>query len=59
MADRGFVEEGTTAAREDARRVNYRITALGREAAIAEVRRMEACIALVRGSKLAPRLGNA
>jgi DNA-binding PadR family transcriptional regulator len=59
MTDRGFVEEGATGAREDPRRVNYRITALGREAAVAEVRRMEACIALVRGTRLAARLEGA
>lgn len=59
MTDRGLVEEGATGAREDPRRVNYRITALGREAAVAEARRMEACLALVRGTRLAARLETA
>ena len=59
MTDRGLVEEGVTGAREDPRRVNYRITALGKEAAIAEARRMEACLALVRSTRLATRLGTA
>lgn len=59
MTDRGLVEEGTPAAREDPRRVNYRITTLGREAAILEARRMEKCLALVRSTRLAARLDTA
>jgi DNA-binding PadR family transcriptional regulator len=56
MTDRGLVEEGVTGSREDPRRVNYRITAAGREAALAEARRMTACLALVRNTRLASRL---
>jgi hypothetical protein len=39
--------------------VNYRITPAGREAAVAEARRMEACLVLVRGTRLATRLQTA
>ena len=56
MAESGLIAASPAADASDERRINYRITALGKEAAVAEARRMEACLALVRSTRLAARL---
>ena len=54
MMDRGLIEGAADAGGD--RRQAYRITALGREVVVAEARRMEACVAMIRATPLVSRL---
>jgi DNA-binding PadR family transcriptional regulator len=58
MLDQGLIREISSRPAkdmDDERRRYYRITALGRSAAMAEARRLEQMLALARASGLAPR----
>ena len=61
MSERGLIEESAAPAarEEDSRRLFYRITTLGRDVAAAEGSRMEACVALIRGTRLVARMESA
>ena len=57
MIERGLIEEATP--NEPAagdRRLVYRITALGRDVAVAEARRMESCVEMIRRTPLVGRM---
>lgn len=58
LLDAGLVEEVCPRAGNaaDARRRSYRITALGREVAHLEARRLERCAEMAREKRLLPRL---
>ena len=58
MTDRGLIEESEPPRGRsgDERRLFYRVTALGREVVVAEARRMEACLEMVRRTRLVERL---
>lgn len=58
MMDRGLIE-GAAGQEGDDRRQSYRITALGREVVVAEARRMERCVAMIRATPLVTRLETA
>ena len=58
MMDRGLIE-GAAGNGGDDRRQAYRITALGREVVVAEARRMESCVAMIRATPLVSRLETA
>jgi DNA-binding PadR family transcriptional regulator len=58
MMDRGLIE-GAAGPGGDDRRQSYRITTLGREVAVAEARRMERCVAMIRATPLVTRLETA
>jgi hypothetical protein len=62
MVASGLIEESDDRpdpALDDERRRYYRVTAFGREVAIAEARRMERLVALARRKRLLGRLGTA
>ncbi|MGQ0646156.1 MAG: PadR family transcriptional regulator [Gemmatimonadaceae bacterium] len=60
MVDRGLITEASTReGQEEDRRLSYRITALGRDVVVAEARRMEACLALIRATRLVSRMESA
>jgi DNA-binding PadR family transcriptional regulator len=54
MLDRGLVANGGRDGED--RRLSYEISALGRDVVVAEVARMNACVAMARATPLAPRL---
>jgi DNA-binding PadR family transcriptional regulator len=62
MVASGLIEESDDRpdpALDDERRRYYRVTAFGREVAVAEARRMERLVALARRKRLLGRLGTA
>ena len=58
MTKRGLIEESAPPRGEgaDERRLFYRVTALGRDVVVAEARRMEACVAMIRRTRLIGRM---
>lgn len=58
MAERGLIEDAAPprGARNDERRLFYRITALGRDVAVAEAQRMESCVEMIRRTRLVGRM---
>jgi len=58
MSERGLIEEAAPPRREDDgdRRLFYRITALGRDVVVAEARRMERCLVMIRRTRLVGRM---
>ena len=58
MAERGLIEESTPprGVGGDERRLYYRITSLGRDVVIAEARRMERCVDMIRRTRLVGRM---
>ena len=58
MVDRGLIEEAAPPRGDEGgeRRLFYKITALGRDVVIAEARRMERCVAMIRRTRLVGRM---
>jgi DNA-binding PadR family transcriptional regulator len=58
MSERGLIEESAAprGGDHDERRLFYRVTTLGRDVVVAEARRMEACLAMVRRTRLVERM---
>jgi DNA-binding PadR family transcriptional regulator len=57
MTERGLIAEaGVADAAAGERRQAYRLTLLGRDVAVAEGRRMEACVAMIRATPLVSRM---
>ena len=57
MIERGLIEEAPPDEGPAAdRRLVYRITALGRDVAVAEARRMESCVEMIRRTPLVGRM---
>lgn len=54
LLDEGLIERGERSPEEDPRRVNYRITALGRETAAAEAHRLADQVEAARAHRLLP-----
>jgi len=62
MTERGLIEEASAprvGGSDSERRLFYRITGLGRDVAVAEGRRMESCVAMIRGTRLVTRMEQA
>jgi DNA-binding PadR family transcriptional regulator len=52
LEQEGLIEEGEAAAGADSRRRYYRLTAEGREVAVAETRRLASLLGVARGKRL-------
>lgn len=59
MIERGLIEEASPNEPVGDRRLVYRITALGRDVVVAEARRMEGCVAMIRRTPLVGRMETA